>query len=237
MAKKHNKKIFIVVPAYNEANAIGEVIDSIRKEGFNNIIVVDDGSQDSTAKIARSKNAYVVKHLINRGKGAATQTGMDAAKLLDADIVVTIDADGQHYANDIKKIVKPLLYDDYDVALGSRFLRKNSIPFGKRIVNYLANLITFVFYGIYVTDSQSGFRAYNKESNARINTTMDRYEFESEILHQMKNLHLTYKEVPIKVRYTNYSKTRYNHIPDFQPQGLVNGIKMFLKMVVRSILS
>lgn len=237
MTKKTNQKIFIVIPAYNEAAAVGEVIDSIKSEGFHNIIVVDDGSQDNTAKVARSKNAYVIKHLINRGKGAATQTGMDAAKLLDADIVVTIDADGQHYADDIKKIVKPLMNGKYDVTLGSRFLRKNTIPFEKRIVNYIANIITFAFYGIYVTDSQSGFRGYNKIANSRINTTMDRYEFESEVLHQMKNLHLTYTEVPIKVRYTNYSKTRYNHISDFQPQGLINGVKMFLKMVIRSILS
>jgi len=231
----NNLKVFIVIPAFNEARMIGSVIEDIKKEGFNNIIVVDDGSKDNTYEIAKDKGVIALKHIINRGKGAATQTGLDAAKLMKADITVTIDADGQHLPSNIKTLVDPIINDECDVSLGSRLIKNDGMPLLKHIINFVGNLITYFFYGILVTDSQSGFRAYNAKANALIETTMDRYEFESEILHQVKDHNLKYKEFPISVRYTDYSKTKYNDIKYFQAQSLFNGFNMLFKMIIKSI--
>lgn len=230
-------KLYIIAPVFNEAKAVGYVIKDIMKNGFKNLIVVDDGSLDDTYSIAKKMGCIVLKHMINRGKGAATQTGLDAAKLLEADIVVTMDGDGQHLASDIKRLVRPIKEGRCDVTLGSRLLKKEGMPISRRIINLLGNIVTYLFYGIYVSDSQSGFRAYSKKANEVINTKMDRYEFESEILQQIKNVGLKFIEVPINVKYTKYSKTKYNNIPDFPRQRLTNGIKMLYKMVIRSILS
>lgn len=232
-----NKKIYIVIPAFNEGKVIGDVIDSIKSEGFTNIIVVDDGSFDSTSKIAKEKNCITLKHLINRGKGAATQTGIDAAKILNADIIVTIDGDGQHYPEDIKNLIDPIINGKCEVALGSRLLEKNNkMPFSRKIMNDIANSITFFFYGIYVSDSQSGFRAYGKSSFKYLKTQMDRYEFESEIIHIIKLSHLKFNEIPIRVNYSEYSKTKYNGL-GVDKQGVTSGIKMLFKMIIRSIMT
>ena len=121
-------KVYIVIPAFNEGKVIAKVIRKIQKEGFSNIIVIDDGSLDDTYKIAKNNNVTVLKHLINRGKGSATQTGLEVAKRLNAEIVVTMDADGQHSEKDIIKLVKPIADGKVDVVLGSRFLLQNKIP-------------------------------------------------------------------------------------------------------------
>jgi len=227
------------MPAFNEEASLRTVLRDIEKEGFCKIIVVDDGSTDKTYAIAKEMGCVALKHTLNRGKGAATQTGLDAAKLLKAKIVVTMDADGQHVAKDIKSLVKPIQEKKCDVTLGSRLLSKKGMPLTRKIINLIGNIITYLFYGIYVTDSQSGFRAYSAKANALIDTTWDRYEFESEILQQIKNANLKYIEVPIKTMYTEHSKSKYNNvtIPNFEAQRLTTGFKMVFRMIIRSILS
>lgn len=226
---------YIILPAYSEGKVINEVIKSIQKEGYFNIIVVDDGSNDNTYEQAKSTGVIVLKHSINRGKGAATQTGIDAAKLLDADIIVTMDSDGQHNPKDIKKLLKPILDNEADVVIGSRMINNKDMPKSRVIMNKIANLITYIFFGVMVTDSQSGFRAYNRKAYTSVYTYMDRYEFESEMLGQIKNAKLRIKEVPIKVIYTDYSKSKYKHIDGFSAQGLFNGIKMVIRLVENSL--
>jgi len=237
MQKKQQDKIYIVIPAFNEAAVLPDVIKGIKKEGFKNIIVVDDGSSDNTFEIARYYKCLPLKHLINRGKGAATQTGLDVARLMRARVVVTIDGDGQHDPKDIKNLVAPLLRNETDVVLGCRIMKRPQMPLGRIVINKLANLLIHALYGIYVSDSQSGFRAYNARANSLINTTMDRYEFESEVLLQIKNAKLKYREVPIKVKYTKYSKNKYIGMINAQSQNLTNGLNMFLKMMIKSLFS
>ena len=228
-------KTYIVLPAYCEEKVIKKVIESIKKEGYNNIIVVDDGSSDNTYKEAKLTGVIVLKHPINRGKGAATQTGIDAAKLLNADIIVTMDSDGQHDPKDIKNLIKPILNNKADVVIGSRMLTPKDMPKSRLIMNKIANLITYIFFGVMVSDSQSGFRAYNRKAYTSVYTYQDRYEFESEMLGQIKNAKLRIKEVPIKVIYTDYSKNKYKHMNTFPAQGLTNGFKMIARLIESSL--
>jgi glycosyltransferase involved in cell wall biosynthesis len=229
-------KTYIILPAYSESKVIKEVIQSIKKEGYKNIIVVDDGSNDNTYEQAKSTGVITISHPINRGKGAATQTGIDAAKLLNADIIVTMDSDGQHDPKDIKKLVKPILDGKADVVIGSRMLNTKDMPQSRIAMNKIANIVTYIFFGIMVTDSQSGLRAYSKKAYNSVYTYMDRYEFESEMLGQIKNANLKIKEVPIKVIYTEYSKSKYKHMSKFSAQGLTNGIKMVVRLIENSLI-
>ncbi|MEO6729263.1 MAG: glycosyltransferase family 2 protein [Candidatus Dojkabacteria bacterium] len=229
-------KIFIIIPAFNEEPAIGEVIDSVRHEGYDDIIVVNDGSLDKTSQEANKKNCVVLEHLINRGKGAATQTGMDAARALGADFAVTIDADGQHDPKEIHRILEHLFDETADVTLGSRFINNQNIPLSRVLANKIGNLLTLVFYGATSTDTQSGFRGYNKKALEQIHTTFDRFEFESEVIYQARIHQLRTTEVPITVTYSKYSKDKWKGLEHMNvSQNLMNGFSMFFRMVIRSI--
>jgi len=220
------QKIFIVIPAFNEEAVIESVIREIQNHNYTHLIVVDDGSSDKTAeKSASLENVITLRHKINRGKGAATKTGIEAAKLLDADIIVTIDGDGQHDPANIKNLIKPLLQKQTDVTLGTRLLDSAGMPYYKIIHNKIGNFITWYLFGLWVTDSQSGFRAYSRKAAEKINTLGDRYEYESEVIREIYIHKLTFQEIPINVRYTDYSMNKS------QKQNFCNGIKTVGKML------
>jgi len=219
------EKIFIVIPAFNEEAIIQDVIDETKKSGYQNIIVVDDGSSDNTFRKAKEKNVFALRHKINRGKGAATKTGIEAAKFLEAGIVVTMDADGQHDPADIQALIGPILSGGFDAVMGTRLLNPKGMPRHKIAANKIGNFFTWLIYGLWVTDSQSGFRAYSKNAMHQINTHTDHYEYDSEVIYEIKKNRLKYKEVPIKVRYTGYSMGKA------QKQSFVNGIKTLYKMI------
>jgi len=217
----------IIIPVFNEAQVISSVIHDLKQFGYKHIIVVDDGSFDRTSHQAKNENVYVLRHEINRGKGAAIKTGIEAAKQLYADVVVTFDGDGQHDPKDIRKLLEKV-DEGYDVVLGSRYLTKQHIPLLRRLGNNFANVFTFLLYGIWVTDSQSGLRAYTKKAFDVIDTQNDRYEIESEMLREIKHHHLKYFEIPMHVRYTKYSTSKWNK------QNAWNGIKTMFKLLLTS---
>lgn len=221
-----DKIIFIVIPAFNEASVIQKVITEIRNAGYSNIIVVDDGSTDDTwAKAFKLIGRKALRHKINRGKGAATKTGIEAAKLLGADVVVTIDGDGQHAPKDIQKVIRPIMDNRCDVVLGTRLINPRGMPWYKIIANYIGNLATWLLFGLWVTDSQSGFRAYSRHATEVINTKADRYEYDSEVIREIYIYKLKFEEIPITVRYTDYSMNK------LQKQGFINGLKTIYKMI------
>lgn len=219
------KEVFIIIPAYNEEKILESIISNIRKENFSNIIVVDDGSTDRTYQKAKKCNVIVLRHSLNRGKGAAIKTGMEAAKLLNAHIVVTIDGDGQHNPEDIHNMLN-ILRQGYDVVLGTRMAEIKSMPFIKRIMNYSANAILWILYGIWVSDSQCGLRLYSKKALYSIDTIHDQYEYDSEIIRELKQKKLTYTETPIKTLYTSYSMNKK------KKQTLEGGIKTLMRLVL-----
>ena len=222
-----NKKNYIIIPVYNEAPVIQETIAEVKKAGYENIITIDDGSSDGTYRKALKTGVIVLRLVLNRGKGAAVKTGVEAAKILGADVVVTIDGDGQHNPEDIGPMLD-LINQGYDVVLGSRLKNPKGMPWYKIIANHLGNFFTFLIYGLWVTDSQSGFRAYSKKAIELIDTQTDRYEYDSEIIREIKRHDLKYIEIPIEVRYTDYSMNKVNK------QGLKNGIKTLIKMLISS---
>ena len=216
---------FIVVPAYHEAAVIQSVIAEIRAAGYDNIVVVDDGSQDDTYKSARATGVTTLRHRLNRGKGAATKTGIEAAKLLGADIIVTMDADGQHDPGDIARLIEPIEKNHCDVVLGTRLKNPVGMPRYKIWQNKIGNFVTWYFYGLYVSDSQSGFRAYSRHAAELINTKTDRYEYDSEVIREIYLYKLKYMEIPIQVRYTEYSMGKIHK------QSFANGLKTLYKII------
>ena len=218
-------RIGVVIPVYNESQVIADVIDEVNGCGSYFIIVVDDGSNDNTFETVKGKNVLALRHRLNRGKGAAVKTGITAANKMRMDVVVTLDGDGQHDPEDIPRLIEPILKGEVDVVLGSRMTDSTGMPAIKVIANTIGNVITWLFYGILVTDSQSGFRAYSRYAARIIDTKADKYEYDSKVIREIKNNRLRFREMPITVRYTAYSMAKP------RKQGFVNGLKTLYRMV------
>lgn len=206
--------LVVVIPAYNESKVIGSVVRSIPKsiKGVKRItaLVVDDNSSDQTHRVAQKAGAICVRHESNLGAGGATITGFEAAKKMQADIVVTMDGDGQHRGSDIHHLVLPIIEKRAHVVLGSRLMSRSvrDMPWLKRFGNNALNIVTFVFYRTWVSDSQSGFKAFSRYALRRIRLSTSGYEFCSEIVGQIKQKNIRYVEVPIKTIYTDYSRAK-----------------------------
>lgn len=219
--------VWIVLPAFQESKILPSVVAEIKNAGYQNIIIVDDGSRDETYKVARSlPSVIVLRHKINRGKGAASKTGIEKAIQLGALCIVTMDSDGQHNPNDIERLLKPIQEKRADVVLGTRLKSPKGMPWYKIVANHIGNALTWYLYGLWVSDSQSGFRAYSRTAAEMIDTKTDRYEYDSEVIREIYLHKLRYAEVPIEVRYTEYSMGKV------QKQGFVNGLKTLYKIIL-----
>ncbi len=218
-------KIVAIIPAFNEEQTIADVLARTRSF-VDEIIVVNDGSSDRTGSIAAAHGAIVVTHVINRGLGAAIGTGFAAAQKRHADVAVTLDADGQHDASEIPKFVTAI-EEGADVVIGSRMLTRSGMPWYRQVANVLGNIVTLVLFGAWVTDSQSGFRAFTKHAISKIEIKTNRMEVSSELIAESRHKKLVLKEVPIKAIYTEYSLSK--------GQSFAVGIKTFIKLVLRRI--
>jgi glycosyltransferase involved in cell wall biosynthesis len=200
------KKICII-PAYNEAKNISEVIIRVRPF-VDEIVVIDDGSKDEMSLIAQQAGATVLRHAVNRGQGAALQTGDEYALKNGADIIIHFDADNQFQAEEIPELIAPIESGEAEAVLGSRFLSKKSdLPtFKKNIIMPLARLINRVFFKIRLSDPQSGFRVLSRDAALKINITNDRMAHCSEILHQLFKNKIKTVEVPITVIYHEFGQ-------------------------------
>ena len=202
-------KTFIVIAAYNEGKSIINVITSLKRHNYNNIVVVDDGSKDNTYDVIKKQKVYALRHTINRGQGAALKTGIDFALKQGADIIVTFDADGQHLAEDVKNVIRPVEKGEADAVLGSRFLDKRTeVPFLKKMTLKAGILFTWIFSGIKLTDTHNGFRALSRKAAQQIRITQDRMEHASEIIDEIHRKKIKFLEVPVKIVYSEYSKAK-----------------------------
>lgn len=221
-------KTYIVVPAFNEDRVIGSVLRSLKGTyPSHQIIVVNDCSTDQTENISRAEGVTVVSHILNRGLGGALGTGIAKAIQMGADIVVTFDSDGQHLVEDVERVAAPIKAGEADVVIGSRLLTKSGMPFIRRAYNLIGNIITYLLFGMKVTDSQSGLRAFSNEAARSLDLKANRMEVSSEIIREIKVRNFRYKEIPIKAIYTDYSMSK--------GQSFIVGIKTFIKLIVLRI--
>lgn len=205
--------IFIVIPAYNEApQVVAEAVRKLRAVPGGaqwQVVVVDDGSQPPLEKCALGDDGAVtvLRHEINRGQGAALQTGMEFAVRCGAAVCVHFDADGQHDASDVPALLAAL-DSGCDVALGSRFMRPAdiaAIPPQRRLLLRIARIVNGLLTGLWLSDAHNGFRALNRNALAKIQLTEDRMAHASQILAQIRGSRLRWMEVPTHVAYSAYS--------------------------------
>lgn len=198
--------VFFVIPAYNEAGAVGAVVRHVRTR-FPQVVVVDDGSQDDTGDVALAAGATLLTHIINRGQGASLKTGIDYALRQGAEAIVTFDSDGQHQLDDVEAMLRPVLAGECDVVLGSRFLRGETwVPLVRRITLKLGVLFTRVVSRINVTDTHNGLRVLSRSAAQAIQIHQDRMAHASEILDEIARLKLRFREAPTRIVYTEYSR-------------------------------
>lgn len=209
-------KLVVLIPAYNEQAMIGTVVRSVMEQWKaseladieSEVIVVDDGSKDDTSQEAQRAGAIVLRHAMNCGLGAAIGTGFEAALRRNASIVVTFDADGQHDSQDIPGVISPILDNTADVVIGSRLLDPSGMPPDRQLINWVANVVTWLLFGVWTTDSQSGLRAFSRRAVEQIRIKTNRMEVSSEIIAEVGRLGLRLAEVPIKAIYTTYSREK-----------------------------
>jgi len=203
-------KIFCVIPAFNEEKNIMAVASQV-KSSVDTVVVVDDGSSDRTAESAIRAGAILVRHIINRGQGAALRTGAQYCLNHGADIIVHFDADGQFLTSDIERIAAPIKAGLAQVVFGSRFLNREhslEMPIFKRcFIMPLAKAINKIFFNVNLTDPQSGFRAMSREAARKIDWKQDRMAHCSEIMFEVKRHNLKVKEIPIRVIYHNFGQS------------------------------
>ena len=222
--------VCVIVAAYNEGSVISDTLASLAGTRFR-IIVVDDGSTDDTAQRAHRAGATVLRHSCNLGQGAALQTGISyALQQPDTAYVVTFDADGQHDAADIPRLLAPLVSGESDVALASRFAPGSvavDIPAGKRLLLRLAIALARATTGLALTDTHNGLRAFTAPGARQISISQNRMAHASEILSQIATRKLRYREVPASVRYTAYSRSK--------GQPLSNGLNILWDILMARI--
>ena len=191
-----------MIPAYQEAKRLGATLDDVCSR-YSNVVVVDDGSRDDTAAVGLARSAWVLRHPVNCGQGAALRTGLDFALKKGARIIVTFDADGQHAPDDIERIAEPVRAGQVDVALGSRVLGTTiDMPASRKLVLKAGVLFTRIFSRVALTDTHNGLRAMSGDAAARIRIVQNRMAHASEIIDEIRIQKLRYCEVPVTVRYT-----------------------------------
>jgi glycosyltransferase involved in cell wall biosynthesis len=220
-------KRIIVIPAYNEAPTIADVVREAVKIA-DRVLVVDDGSRDATSALAKEAGALVIRHAVNRGVGAALGTGIEAANRLGADAVVTMDADGQHLAEDAAKVFDRLAQGDVEFVMGSRMRRSENsghMPAHRVLFNTIGNALTYLLFGVWVTDSQCGLRGLSRKAAGTIELRTNGMESLSEFIKEMKDKRWRFAEVAVKAVYTDYSMSK--------GQNFFVGVKVAIRLIWR----
>jgi glycosyltransferase involved in cell wall biosynthesis len=222
----HDGTAWVIIPLYNEASVIGDVVRELRGH-FSHIVCVDDGSTDGSAAAAAAAGATVVTHPVNLGQGAALQTGIEFALTHPtAEFVVTFDADGQHRVVDALSMLRVARERDAAIVFGSRFLDERTKPgVLKRIVLKTAVWVTNMTTGLTLTDAHNGLRVIRRDAAAGVHLTQDRMAHATEIVLQLGRTKLPWIEYPVEVIYTDYSKAK--------GQSLLNSVNILVDLVVR----
>ena len=196
-------RIFAGLPVYNEEETIGTVITNV-KEHVDQVLCVDDGSSDSSARIAESCGAVVHRHRVNRGYGGALKSLFAKAREMDADCLVVLDSDGQHNSDDIPKMLEPILSGEADFVIGSRFIDgggSEDMPAYRRLGIKVITAASNLSSDLAIQDTQSGFRAFSKKALDRLRFDSEGMELSLEMLEDANQKDLKIKEIPTVIRY------------------------------------
>ncbi|HET8768036.1 MAG TPA: glycosyltransferase family 2 protein, partial [Pedococcus sp.] len=220
------EEVWLVVPLYNEAAVIGEVVRRARAV-FPNVVCVDDGSGDASAQEAERAGAVVVRHPVNLGQGAALQTGFEYALAVPGmRWVVTFDADGQHQVQDVVAMLDKARAEQLDVVFGSRFLDdRTQAGTLKKLVLRAAVAYTNLTTSTKLTDAHNGLRVISRDVLSRVNITQNRMAHASELVAQIGALDVRYGESPVHVLYTDYSRSK--------GQSLWNAVNILVELMLR----
>jgi glycosyltransferase involved in cell wall biosynthesis len=225
-----NESVWAVIPAYNESAAIlRSIVSGIVSLGYD-VVVVDDGSVEPVEERLVDLPVHIARHLTNLGQGAALQTGMDYALKNGAGIIVHIDADGQHDPTDIANLIAPIQSHKCDIVLGSRFIRSEDrmlVPLRKRLLLNVGKIVSYVFTGVWLTDTHNGFRALSRTAAENIRLHESGFAHATEILEHIRRSGLKYQEVPTRIRYTHYSQQK--------GQSSMNSINIFLDLIIHKL--
>lgn len=210
---KSHKRLCIIIPAYNEAEVIGRVLDEIplaltvagHEVDVTTLVVNDNSSDDTRQVVAARPHVQLVNHLVQHGAGGATRTGMRYARTHGFDFAVTMDADGQHAFKDVRKVVGAIVDNKADFIIGSRLKDTAGMPWHRVLGNRGLNVITFMLFGVKVSDVQSGLRAFNKKALQKIHFHSSDFAFCPEMIWMAHLQKLSIAEIPIKAIYTDYS--------------------------------
>jgi polyprenyl-phospho-N-acetylgalactosaminyl synthase len=219
--------VWIVIPAFNEATVIAEVVADVRSV-FDHVVCVDDGSTDGTGEIALRAGAHLVRHPVNLGQGAAIQTGVEYARSQPgARLFATFDADGQHRVEDVAAMVDRLCADDVDIVIGTRFggAEGSRPPLLKRLVLQTAARLSRRGRRLGLTDTNNGLRVFNKKVADRLDFTMSGMSHANEFITLIDENHWRVAEQPVEVLYTEYSKSK--------GQPLLNGVNIIFDGLLR----
>jgi glycosyltransferase involved in cell wall biosynthesis len=226
-------RILVCIPAYNEATSIADIIK--RAANYSSeVIVYDDGSTDNTAEVAKAAGASVLRNRMNKGYGVAIRKLFEAAVEKDADVMVTLDSDGQHDPDEIPRISRPILNEGVDLVIGSRFLRDKSNSSQQKIPSYrnlgiktITRLTQAASYNG-ITDAQSGFRGYSKNALSKINLFEDGMAVSTEILLGAREKNLVVKEVSVSINYDVEKPSTHN--PVSHGVGVIYSLIQFISL-------
>ena len=217
---------WVVIPLFNESEVITSVVAELC-ESFEHVVCIDDGSSDNSAELAEKAGARVLRHPINLGQGAALQTGFDYVMTHEnATHVITFDADGQHRVSDALEMLELARTKRISAVFGSRFLDKRTKPgLKKQVVLTVAVIATRIFTGLRLTDAHNGLRVLSRETIGKVRMEQNGMSHASEIVHQIAKARLAWREYPVEILYTEYSKRK--------GQSLLNSINILIDLIVR----
>ncbi len=221
------RDVWIVIPAYNEASVIADVVADVRAV-FPNVVCVDDGGRDDTGDRAFAAGAHVVRHPVNLGQGAAIQTGVEYARSRPgAQFFATFDADGQHQVKDVVRMLDRLQTEDLDIVIGTRFADRppDRMPMLKRLLLPVVAKLSRSSRQLHLTDAHNGLRVFNKTVADGLNLTMNGMSHASEFVSLIVENNWRIAEQPVHILYTDYSMSK--------GQPLVNGVNIIVDGLLR----
>jgi glycosyltransferase involved in cell wall biosynthesis len=224
-----NSSVYMIVPVFNEEFTIRKVVVSLLEYGFS-VIVVDDASTDNSYSCVKDLDIHYLLHEVNLGQGAAIQTGIEYALTRDnAKIFATFDGDGQHRAEDVMEMIVPIEKNETDIVMGSRFLSGafSNASLTRKAAIQTARGINFLFTGLWLTDAHNGLRVFNRKTASVLDLKENGMAHASEILFRVAKYKLRFKEMPVHILYTDYSRKK--------GQSIFSGVKIFFDLVFNRI--